>query len=343
MRYLRNNSPSLPRKNTILIYCHPSKYDGAHIFRDLIRKIADKYSIDEIKTLDITTFGNTSPDILADGFSPEFIENYKGQFKVVFIPDCSGKWLTYQDKTKYAPRYEKFFELIENLKRLLTPDGVLFFSKIGSGPENILVNDKRYTRLFYDWIGSYIFSTDTNMTRKDKREFYDVYPEGRGTREEQFEEKSILVAVKEPKDILDIFNRAVLHYDVKTLLFLFNLDDIFLHAYEQEVNFPNSSDITFFNLNQFGYRPSQDILNIVNEMNNPAILQKLQEYNLVPEQKVYSFSPSVPSVSPLLQRVPSIEQLESDRIPYSAWTGGGIFALAAAVSAIVTAVVLSKK
>jgi len=113
---------------SVLIYCHPRKFDTCHWQYSLIAKeIEDRFKGTKgsevfVDTVD-TIAGGTYKE---DGFSDVFINKHKGTYDLVFLPDCGGLW--YKIQSTGTP-YE-LISLIDNIRGLLKPSGTLFISKI---------------------------------------------------------------------------------------------------------------------------------------------------------------------------------------------------------------------
>jgi hypothetical protein len=124
---------------SVLVYCHPDKLsvqdEKCHFNMPQIKKALQEAGINEskviIQTLDIATIGKppykvSSPDILVDGFSDEFIQQHKEKFDMVWLPDCDGPWWDIQ-KTK---NMNEFIKLVNKLTTIVKPGGQLICWKI---------------------------------------------------------------------------------------------------------------------------------------------------------------------------------------------------------------------
>ena len=119
----------------MLIYCHNSKYK-THYFIDIFNKLINKYKISNVSTLDITT----------DGFDDKWIKSNKNKWTIIFLPNCTGNWLS-QDIKFYNETLEKrtqsMITLINKLKTMVEPGGVLIMSRwVDEVMKNILKIDK---------------------------------------------------------------------------------------------------------------------------------------------------------------------------------------------------------
>ena len=137
----QNNNPSVlilniltlirPVNQNILVYSHPKPilvpkdHFMYEIFESVVKDSGSEIKNYNLYTLDIS--GN--PHIMADGFSPEFINKYASNpaFDIVFMPDCGGAWYRLQDPDFQG--FEPIFELIDNVLKIVKPNGKLVISK----------------------------------------------------------------------------------------------------------------------------------------------------------------------------------------------------------------------
>ena len=79
----------------VLVYCHPklikTPKDHFH-YADLIVNIPKPINNLVIETVDIKPGGNYT----ANGFLPGFTSKHRGEYDLVFLPDCAGLWYTAQ-------------------------------------------------------------------------------------------------------------------------------------------------------------------------------------------------------------------------------------------------------
>jgi hypothetical protein len=152
-----------PREKEIfLIYAHPRKYmrqgkrEHYHFLGEIFDQIADEEKTTEFRTVDNTTYGpgstmENTADYKEDGFSGEFIGSHRGRFRVVYLPDCGGKWselvrewheLDSEIGGRESPKEKiallrrrqqetlgRLLDLIKQLETLVKPGGCVFFGK----------------------------------------------------------------------------------------------------------------------------------------------------------------------------------------------------------------------
>jgi len=116
-------------KPNVLVYCHPYKIDKeGHYLYNLIQKSIKESGLVEcsIYTLDISG----DPNILADGFSDEFINRYSinPSFDIVFLLDCAGPWEKLQKPEFY--NFDAICVLIDKVLKIVKQNGKLIISKI---------------------------------------------------------------------------------------------------------------------------------------------------------------------------------------------------------------------
>ena len=128
--YILSHLHVYAEKFNILVYCHPKIIDLDDEFSHFALETFKYYiSKDKNTKKDIKIY---SVDILAggsfvnDGFSDLFIEHNLNLFDMIFIPDCGGIWYIYQEDSNI----ESFLDIINNVKKMLTENGILYISKI---------------------------------------------------------------------------------------------------------------------------------------------------------------------------------------------------------------------
>ena len=87
----------------VLVYCHPKiiKTPEDHFaYADLIVNIPKPINNLVIETVDIKPGGNYT----ANGFLPGFTSKHRGEYDLVFLPDCAGLWYTCLLYTSPSPR-----------------------------------------------------------------------------------------------------------------------------------------------------------------------------------------------------------------------------------------------
>ncbi len=114
----------MEEENVMLIYCHPGSLD-THFMKPIFDKISDDFKITKRVSVDNWDVSWSVADYKEDGFSDSFFENHRNEFKVVFVPDCSGPWYTYQNQNDR----ESMYRLIQQLKTLIKPGGAIYFGK----------------------------------------------------------------------------------------------------------------------------------------------------------------------------------------------------------------------
>jgi len=85
---------------------------------------------------------NSKASYQEDGFSNKFIELHLEKYDLVMVPDCAGPWYELQMKNNI----EELIKIATNLTNLLTPNGVIIFSKFISFKDSkeCTVGDKKY-------------------------------------------------------------------------------------------------------------------------------------------------------------------------------------------------------
>lgn len=118
--------PSETRK--MLVYCHPHpiKKAGDHFlwnfFSETVAKEGKKMSDFAISSMDILPGGT----IQADGFSDDFVQKHLNEYNLVFVPDCGGNWIKYQDPIL---NLNGIYDLISTVLKVVKPQGKLILSK----------------------------------------------------------------------------------------------------------------------------------------------------------------------------------------------------------------------
>ena len=167
-----NNKEIIERADNtrVLIYCHDGKdsrcnfdegtltnhwwgttkqlHDGKElpIFEHLMNAIPKEYKLKGETNCD--TLDNDckrQPTVLVDGFDNEIISNLPN-YDLVIVPDCGGEWFELQspyfgktpDELTRMPNITKdtqrLVNICKNLRTLLTPKGIIIFSKFMSLP-----------------------------------------------------------------------------------------------------------------------------------------------------------------------------------------------------------------
>ncbi len=115
---------SLPK---ILVFCHPERLGvdeepcyATPAIKGYLQSIGKKEEDVVIKTVDIDKEGDS--DFIANGFSTKFINAHKGEFDMVWVPDCDGPWYNMQTRGQF----DEFIGLIDDISMLVKPGGLLF-------------------------------------------------------------------------------------------------------------------------------------------------------------------------------------------------------------------------
>ena len=122
----------LENKYQVLIYCHYELANDHFLFNEFKQVLNDKgVDIDNalLHTLDIRNDGIiNSNNIVADGFSDEFIYSNENFFDLVFVPDCAGLWYDYQ-REDTPENYENLKQLMLKILIIVKNGHDVFFSK----------------------------------------------------------------------------------------------------------------------------------------------------------------------------------------------------------------------
>jgi len=122
---------------TVLVFCHPRKATQStewHWNAECFVETIDIYCMNTFsvpydpqihnvifETIDVRSGG----DIVDDGFSRSFCEAHRGQYDIVYLPDCGGQWYL----TQQHHQYKEFVDLLENVILLIKENGVIWASK----------------------------------------------------------------------------------------------------------------------------------------------------------------------------------------------------------------------
>jgi len=172
-KYLKYKNKYLELKNQIggaeekvLILCHPKIVTGSfnpltlnnhwyglkmqegkpHLFEQLFSEYNLK-GIPTFETVDpfsvsaenIIKF-NWPPDnvrgtYIEDAFSDEFINKHIGEYYLVMVPDCGGRW--YTEQSNYPVNKENLLKLCLDLTKMVKKDGFIQFGKfLSKGCDN---------------------------------------------------------------------------------------------------------------------------------------------------------------------------------------------------------------
>jgi hypothetical protein len=166
----------ISNSSKILIFCHARIVSGTldnldyHWWRDKIREISCELKLSGniiFDTVDVIKGGTYQ----RDGFSEDFIIEHLGEYDIVLIPDCGGKWFTLQQDKKLLDK--NLSELINNnvinVLRLVKLGGAIIFSKIYDN-KKCNINGK----LFEDLFSAMIYFMEQNGFRTEKR-YYEMY------------------------------------------------------------------------------------------------------------------------------------------------------------------------
>jgi len=106
-----------------LLENNPKTFFG-HIFQNY--NVKDKKGAPIFKTVDNSKYTQNDADYKEDVFDDKFINAHLNEYEVIMVPDCGGNWFEYDQQKKY----EDLLDLCLNLTKMLTPGGIITFSKI---------------------------------------------------------------------------------------------------------------------------------------------------------------------------------------------------------------------
>jgi hypothetical protein len=115
----------------MLVYCHDRPVETHFALPGLLR-LAEGHSIerDNIFTVDI----RGEPDIVANGFSEDFLERHTSMFDVVVMPDCDGPWMAVVQMEvglmSLESRMAFLKKLFDAVFSVVKPGGTLVVSKL---------------------------------------------------------------------------------------------------------------------------------------------------------------------------------------------------------------------